>query len=161
MPNWCDNSLSVSHPDKEMMAKFAEGIHNGNLFETFIPMPENTEDWYGWHVEKWGTKWDVCEGEFNLEEDGLSGNGWFNTAWGPPIAAFEALKELGFSIDALYHECGMGFAGTWIDGEDDYIDNYYELFEQEDWHDQVDNDDLRDLLEAEYDSWLSNREEEE
>jgi hypothetical protein len=180
MPNWCDNSLTVSHPDKGMMAKFAEGINNGNLFDTFIPMPEeirNTTspseynealvekyghfDWYSWCVENWGTKWDSCDGEFNLEEDGFSGSGWFNTAWGPPIAAFEALKELGFSIDALYHECGMGFAGTWIDGEDDYIDSYYDLFEEEDWQDQIDNEDLRNLLEAEYESWLSNKEEEE
>ena len=44
MPNWCNNSLLVSHPDKEMMAKFAAGVKNGNLFDTFIPMPQEMRD---------------------------------------------------------------------------------------------------------------------
>ena len=161
MPNWCDNSVSVSHEDKEMMKKFADCVNNGDLFQTFIPMPENEPDWYGWHVKYWGTKWDVSEGNFDLELDGLSGNGWFNTAWGPPIAAFEALQELGFSIDALYHECGMGFAGTWVDGEEHCVDSYYDLFQEEDWRNQIGNDDLMSLLEAEYENWVESNKDEE
>ena len=161
MPNWCDNSVTVSHEDKEMMKKFSDGVQDGDLFQKFIPMPEGTPDWYHWSVKHWGTKWDVCEGNFELEEDGLSGSGWFNTAWGPPVAAFEALQELGFSIDALYHECGMGFAGTWIDGEENLIEDYYEIFQEEDWRDQVEGEDLLNLLEAEYESWLESNQEEE
>jgi len=161
MPNWCDNSISVSHPDKEMMERFAAAVANGDLFQTFIPMPEGELDWYSWHLEHWGTKWDISEGNFELEQNGLAGNGWFNTAWGPPIAAYEKLQELGFAIDALYHECGMCFAGTWVDGEEDVIDDYNNLFEEngEGWRDQVYNEDLADLLEAEYESWLSDKEE--
>lgn len=161
MPNWCDNSITVSHPDKEMMVKFASAVTDGILFGTFIPMPESETDWYGWNVDNWGTKWDVSDGNFDLEEDGLSGHGWFNTAWGPPIAAFEKLQELGFSIDALYHECGMGFAGTWEDGEEHYVDNYYDMFQEKDWRNQVGNEDLLNLLEAEYESWLESNKEEE
>ena len=160
MPNWCDNSVSVSHPDKEMMRKFANSVVDGNLFATFIPPPD--DEWnYSWCVENWGTKWDVAQGNFDLEEDGLSGNGWFNTAWSPPIVAYEKLQELGFTIDALYHECGMCFAGSWVDGDEDLVDNYHELFQEENWRDQVGNDDLLNLLEAEYDNWLENNSEEE
>lgn len=161
MPNWCDNSVTVSHEDKEMMQKFATSVKDGNMFQTFIPMPEDETDWYGWHVEHWGTKWDVGDSDFFLEEDGLSGNGWFNTAWGPPIAAFEALKELGFNIDALYFECGTGLAGTWVDGDENFVDNYHELFQEEDWRDQIGNEDLLNLLEAEYENWIDWNKEEE
>ena len=35
MPNWCTNSFTVSHEDPEMIAKFARGVNEGNLFETF------------------------------------------------------------------------------------------------------------------------------
>ena len=182
MPNWCNNSLLVSHPDKEMMAKFAAGVKNGNLFDTFIPMPQEMRDttspsieinealiekyghsdWYGWALANWGTKWDCSEGEFELEEDGVSGNGWFDTAWGPPIAAFEELHKLGFSIDAFYSEGGMQFCGTWIDGEEECIDSYGDLFEEEDFDPStIENVSIRDFLEAEYHSWLEYREEEQ
>jgi hypothetical protein len=160
MPNWCDNSVSVSHEDSEMMEKFAKAVEEGNLFETLVPLSSGEWD-YGTACEEWGTKWDISDGNFDLAEDKLSGNGWFNTAWSPPIAAFKKLHELGFSIDALFHECGMGFAGTWCDGEETYVDDYYELFENEDWRDEIDSSDLIDLLESQYETWLESREEEE
>jgi hypothetical protein len=168
MPNWCDNSLTVSHEDPAMMKKFSDGVNDGNLFATLIPTkyesaetPEEGLGWYAAHVDEWGTKWDVADGQFELEADGLSGHGWFMTAWSPPTAAFEKLKALGFSIDALYNECGMGFAGTWVDGEENYVDDYYELFQDENWRDQVEGEDLINLLEAEYESWFDNQEEKE
>jgi hypothetical protein len=154
MPNWCNNSVTVSHPDKEMMLKFSHGLLEGKLFQTFIPMPETEPNWYEWHVENWGTKWDISEGHFELEEDGLSGNGWFSTAWGPPIAAYEKLANLGFSIDAFYTECGMGFVGVWIDSTSVCVDDYYDLFEDKNWRKGIDQPDILDYLEAEYESWL-------
>ena len=183
MPNWCNNTLFVSHKDKEMMQKFHDGVRSGTLFDTFIPMPDELRettadhtvrpeliekyghsDWYGWCLENWGCKWDCNDGEFELDEDGLSGNGWFDTAWGPPIAAYGALQELGFIIEAGYNEPGMGFAGTWVDGSEDYVDNYYDLFEN--GYDPKDNDYLlndylTDFLESEYENWLQMKEEEE
>ena len=38
MPNWCTNSFTVSHQDPEMISKFARGVNEGNLFETFVPL---------------------------------------------------------------------------------------------------------------------------
>jgi hypothetical protein len=180
MPNWCNNSLTVSHPDKEMMAKFAAAVKEGNLFDTFIPMPaelrdttapsESNEklmekyghsDWYSWALDNWGTKWDNCDGEFELDEDGLSGNGWFDTAWGPPLEAYRKLQDLGFSIDAGYSESGMGFVGTWVDGEEEYIEDFYRLFENENWREEFDaNDYILDYLDSEYQYYLESKEEE-
>lgn len=181
MPNWCNNSLTVSHPDKEMMIKFAEGVRNGTLFDTFIPMPaelrdttspsETNEtliekyghsDWYSWALDNWGCKWDCTAGDFDLDEDGLSGNGWFDTAWGPPLSAYHNLQKLGFSIDAGYNEPGMGFVGTWNDGVEEYIDNYYDLFEVENWRENLDADYyILDHLDSEYENWLDYKSQEE
>jgi len=178
MPNWCDNGLTVSHPDKEMMRKFAEGVKNGNLFATFIPMPEElndttspsepnekliekygASDWYSWNINNWGTKWDVCEGAFDLEEDELSGSGWFSTAWSPPTRAYEKLQELGFSIDAGYLEPGISYVGTWVDGDEEYVENYQDLFVNEDWRNEFTGY-ILDQLECEYENWLEYQEEE-
>jgi hypothetical protein len=38
MPNWCHNSFKVSHEDPVMVAKFAQAVREGNLFETFVPL---------------------------------------------------------------------------------------------------------------------------
>jgi hypothetical protein len=46
----------------------------------------------------------------------------FDSAWAPPIAAYEKLVELGFEVRAYYYEGGMCFAGIWEDGYDDYYD---------------------------------------
>ena len=43
MPNWCNNSLSLSHPDKTMMDKAIEATKNGFL-QTLIPCPEELTD---------------------------------------------------------------------------------------------------------------------
>jgi hypothetical protein len=46
----------------------------------------------------------------------------FDSAWSPPIAAYEKLMDLGFSVKAGYYEPGMCYAGLWEDGDDDYYD---------------------------------------
>jgi hypothetical protein len=46
----------------------------------------------------------------------------FESAWSPPIGAYEKLTDLGFTIRAMYYEPGMAFAGIWEDGQDDYYE---------------------------------------
>ena len=150
MPNWCENTFSVSHKDPEMMKKFADGVNNGNLFETLIPL--STPEWdYGIAIETWGTKWDVCDGQADVDVDGLSATGWFNTAWGPGIEAYRKLTELGFVLDVLYFEPGMAFIGRYTSEDDDECYEYD--FENEDWRDEIDDDEIIDRLESEYDAW--------
>jgi hypothetical protein len=47
---------------------------------------------------------------------------YFDSAWSPPIAAYEKLTEMGFTVGAMYYEGGMAYAGVWEDGVDDYYD---------------------------------------
>jgi hypothetical protein len=46
----------------------------------------------------------------------------FDSAWSPPIGAYEKLIDLGFTIKAYYYEPGMCFAGIY----EDSIDSFYE-----------------------------------
>ena len=100
MPNWCDNSFSVSHSDPEMVRKFVEGVNSGSLFESLVPLSSGEWD-YNTALDEWGTKWDVSEGHAEIDSDGLSATGWFMTAWGPGTEAYRRLVELGFDLDVL------------------------------------------------------------
>ena len=147
MPNWCDNTISISGPAEKLspiFTKLKEDDSSG-LCSILHPMPENTftgnlgEDerkkcaeentpnWYDWCVSNWGTKWDTCDGDWNYEDAGdgqaiLSGN--FQTAWGPPVGVYTHCQEAhpDLHIEAMYYEGGCAFAGMWnsIDGEDHY-----------------------------------------
>ena len=81
------------------------------------------KNWYDFCVGSWSTKWDVgAEGyEVEIENGGLTLS--FDSAWSPPINAYEKMVDLGFSIRASYYEPGMCFAGIWEDG----VDDFYEL----------------------------------
>jgi len=123
MPNWCMNSLTVSHTDKDMVQKFADAYNTGNVCQQFIPMPEG-EDWYSWNVSNWGTKWDFGKGELDdpvTIKDGKV-NISFETAWSPPIQFYDYLVDLGYNVDATYFEPGMGFCGVYFNGDDEYVD---------------------------------------
>jgi hypothetical protein len=79
-------------------------------------------NWYDYCVNEWGTKWDIEPYEpVSLGEDGRLTMS-FDSAWSPPIGAYEKLVDLGFSIRAYYNECGMAFAGVWEDGFDDFYE---------------------------------------
>lgn len=80
------------------------------------------KDWYDFCANEWGTKWDVgADGDPAQDIPGGLMLG-FDSAWSPPIAAYEKLTDLGFRIRAMYYEPGMAFAGVWEEGSDDYWD---------------------------------------
>ncbi len=85
------------------------------------------KDWYDWNVANWGTKWDVGGNDgvvdrINDNELGAS----FDSAWAPPVAAYERLCALGFEIKAYYNEPGMAFCGAVTGNEDSFDDEYYD-----------------------------------
>jgi hypothetical protein len=49
----------------------------------------------------------------------------FDSAWSPPIAMYEFLYSEDWSVSAMYHEPGMGFAGRFEDGYDEYFEFDY------------------------------------
>jgi hypothetical protein len=130
MPNWCDNSITISGPTEtikklwETATSMQGSDERRGLLEAMVPIGE----WeYGSAVENWGTKWDIDhEGlEFTDNGDGTGDiSGWFNSAWSPPVSAYDNFLENNedCGIYASYYEPGMDFAGFYTNGEDEYIE---------------------------------------
>lgn len=141
MPNWCNNVVELAHEDPAMLARAKDALNRGEFLQEFIPVPQELKDatadfqvneafvakygystWYDYCVNEWGTKWDVGGDGMTAEiEDGRISTS-FDSAWSPPIAAYEKLLDLGFQVRAYYYEGGMCFAGVWEDGDDDFYD---------------------------------------
>jgi hypothetical protein len=110
------------------------------LLNWMVPMPQSeSENWYDWCINNWGTKWDVNDVfvSDDTEEDSITIG--FDTAWAPPSDAFQTWAERDGRVTyrLSYIETGMAFVG-WdsYDGEyfdDDYVehgqdpDRYWEM----------------------------------
>jgi hypothetical protein len=126
-----------------MIKRAAEALERGEFLAEFIPVPEqlqivagsvgdpdeqrkleaqtkrNVEElgygnWYDYCVGEWGTKWDVgSDSSTDVHPDGKMLHTYFDSAWAPPVRAYEKLTELGFTVGAMYYEPGMAYCGTW------------------------------------------------
>jgi hypothetical protein len=135
-----------------MIQRAYDALERGEFLNEFIPVPKQLQivagcvgdpdeqkkleedtarnleelgygNWYDFCVGEWGTKWDCGEqGNSDIHPEGRMLHTFFESAWGPPVNAYEKLVEMGFGVEAMYHEGGMCFAGTWSNGNDDYID---------------------------------------
>ena len=135
-------------------------IHNGDvvsfirnrMLNLFYPMPtelnntissygtERNEDliakygvdnWYDWHCNYWGTKWDVDAEEDDCEDEERISMG-FDSAWSPPS---EWLKKVAQDYPSLkflleYEEGGCAFKGTLeiCKDEDVFEDNCWDWY---------------------------------
>ena len=143
MPNWCANTLTLEHEDSEMIKRAENAFAEGKFFKEFVPPPQKEWD-YNWCVENWGTKWDVgsSDGINVVQEHSIVL--YFDSAWSPPIAAYRAMEELGFTVSAMYYEPGLCFAGIYQDGDDEYYE-YTDMTSEE----------VADMLPAELDETFS------
>jgi hypothetical protein len=117
MPNWCNNHFTISHSDPMMLEKMVQASIAEKLGETFVPIPDSVRDnSRDFCVDNWGTKWDFGCKEISTFGDDIY-SGYFDTAWAPPVEWYIAMSEIGFRIEAHWHEGGYGFAGSFIDGE--------------------------------------------
>ena len=151
MPNWCNNSVEIYHDDPKMIERVRTAFNGEGLLQEFIPVPKELTDtvsgsmgedqreaheaqqaanvkkygyanWYDFCVNEWGTKWEIgADGNPAQDIPGGLMLG-FDSAWSPPIAAYEKLQAMGFRITAMYYESGMAFAGVWDNGDDDYYE---------------------------------------
>jgi hypothetical protein len=151
MPNWCNNNLVLTHEDPAMIQRAFDALERGEFLQEFVPVPEqlkivagcvgdpveqakleadtarNVEElgygnWYDFCVGEWGTKWDCGEqGASDIHPDGKMLHTFFDTAWSPPINAYERLVEMGFGVEAMYYEGGMGYAGVFSNGADEEL----------------------------------------
>ena len=146
MPNWCSNSLII-RGNVETLSELKPVLEAGEgLLEAIKPIGE----WeYGNAVEAWGTKWDIStEGlQFTDHGDGTAEiEGYFDSAWSPPVEAFQQLAEDWDScyIELKYFEPGMCFVGVFdSEGGDAYYEGVDELLDTTAEEDSV----LHELLE--------------
>jgi hypothetical protein len=151
MPNWCNNNLTLEHDDPKMIQRAYDALERGEFLQEFIPVPESLKivagsvgdpveqakleadtarnrevygygNWYDFCVGEWGTKWDVGDqGNSDIRPDGLMLHTTFDSAWSPPVNAYQKLEELGFRVNAMYYEPGMCYAGAYGSGNDEEI----------------------------------------
>lgn len=126
MPNWCNNHMTITHADPEMMSKAIAAWGSGEFLTAFLPPPTDLEgmDLYNWKVSNWGTKWDIgrttdLDNYAHIDKNGNM-TVIFDSAWSPPVNAYESLHLMGFEIQAYWLEYGMCFAGEFSEGF--YID---------------------------------------
>ena len=152
MPNWCGNTLTITHEDPAMIVRAKAAFAEGKFLQEFIPVPQELTDtvsgfhgdsdeqakldaqtkanienygygnWYDYCVAEWGTKWDVGDGQGIQTWDEHELVVYFDSAWSPPTIAYEKLMDQGFTVYATYYEPGCAFAGIWDNGDDDYYD---------------------------------------
>ena len=124
MPNWCSNTLTLSHEDPKQIARAADAFRRGEFLQELVPNPKG--EWeYDWSCSNWGTKWDVGGSDYGdpeISNDGHTMTVNFDSAWAPPTGAYASMVEQGFDVDAMYYESGMCFAGIYSNGDDDYYE---------------------------------------
>lgn len=122
MPNWCQNTLVLKHSDPAMIKRVETAFAEGKLFEEFIPNEGDPDNWYTHNISEWGTKWDVGRPDGINQVTEYTIVLYFDSAWSPPTNGYERLMEMGFEVEATYHESGMAFCGMWDNGRDDYYE---------------------------------------
>jgi hypothetical protein len=122
MPNWCYNTATLHHDSKEVIDGLEQELlkEQAEPFNYLRPNPAGAWD-YAWSCENWGCKWDVTMMDWERQDDNTIVM-HFDSAWSPPTAMYEYLETEGWSVRALYHEPGMGFAGRFEDGFDESYD---------------------------------------
>lgn len=167
MPNWCQNVVEISHPDRSKMDALVDAINEGKFCNFAIPVPESLHITAGRegsdddpkqielerrsaeNIEKHGyANWyDFCVNRWGTKWDveppdtvdkGDSISFSFDSAWAPPLGVYEELVDQGFDVKAYYWECGMCFCGVWNNGDDDYFD--YTNMSSKEVRDQIDEE---------------------
>ena len=172
MPNWCNNNIEITGPIDKIKALWdATQAEDGGLLNAMVPMPVELKDtvkgsngdavnWYDWSVTNWGTKWDVgLEGiEYTDNGDGTATiSGYFDSAWSPPIEAYNRFLEANedCSLTGSYYEMGCDFAGFYDNGDDEHLENLRDEYdlpedEQSDLFKRLDEE---YALSEQYDEW--------
>lgn len=161
MPNWCDNSVTIYNNDKSKIDAIEATLKSDEpkLFHTILPMPDSeAENWYNWNCGNWGSKWDASIVDWGRNDDNEI---WvsFESAWSPPIALYDYMHMNDYDVRAIYNEPGMGFAGLYEGGNDDYYE--YNITDRE----SIDAlpPELIDYADLEYqhEQWLEEQQESE
>ena len=143
MPNHCHNRVTFYSANTEDVAKLKKIFEDENTFTQIIPEPDwaNTPNkdgelpvqptgdnpyhvptfkstdrqddrWYDWRNQNWDTKWDAYD-VVVTDDDPESVEIEFNTAWSPPEAICNQIREdyPDVSVSWFYDEPGCEIAG--------------------------------------------------
>jgi len=174
MPNWCNNSVTITHTDTAKMQALVAAVKEGKFCNHVIPVPEDLQIVAGRvgddtnpdqielerrsaeNLKKYGAAnwYDFCVNHWGtkwdvrpyetVELEDGTVSFGFDSAWSPPIGVYTMLVEQGFTVKAFYYEPGMCFAGVWEDG----IDEFYEL-------DGMSSDEVANTIDRELDEVMS------
>jgi hypothetical protein len=152
MPNWCNNTVTISHEDPAKIQALADAINEGKFCNHVIPTPEDLNIVAGRvgddtnpeqielerrekeNLEKYGFKtwydfqtnmWGTKWDVDPYEKVEVVGNTiefGFDSAWAPPMGVFEELTSQGFLVVAYYYEPGMAYVGKYNDGDDECLE---------------------------------------
>ncbi len=120
MPNWVSNVITVYHVDPSLL----DGLHqiankdDTRLFHYIRPCPDLVDGFHKrhWCISCWGTQADAWDVYASMEgNDCIEVN--FRTAHDPPLALYEYMKDMGFTVMARYWENRNARFGTWDHGE--------------------------------------------
>lgn len=112
MPNWVNNTIQVegSKDDVEsfitkLTAETEDTLEGRVSFRNFVES-SNGNDWLESNVRNWGTKWDACDDEYEIQ--GGAATIHFQTAWDIPtpiwVAMVSQFSKLDFYFDSLEEE---------------------------------------------------------
>lgn len=148
MPNWCNNSVTITHEDPAKMSALVEAMNDNKFCNFARPVPADLSDtisgsfgdsekqaaleaqtarniethgygnWYDFCVNRWGTKWEV-DTKDSVDFDGQTVTASFDSAWSPPTGVYQALVDDGYDVVAYYYEPGMGYLGKFDNGFDE------------------------------------------
>ncbi len=125
MPNWCQNKVVFTFPDRDAYNKFSTALTDGCLFSTFVPLElENGEledkMEFSRTIELWGTKWEPSEIKIEdvpvtMDNNDPEIEAVFETVWAPPLGFFERLNlNYGIFVSAMFYEPGEQIFGKCI-----------------------------------------------
>ena len=124
MPNWCNNTVLLTHSDPSKIQALKDALSKDVFFDHILPLGE----WeYDKAIRTWSTKWEahgISWMQFdNKNQIEIS----FETAWCPPEEVYNAMIEDGWNVTAYFFEPGMGFVGMYGTDSDGLYEDYYEM----------------------------------
>lgn len=150
MPNWNNNNILIDGPEEKIVALWTSAQPVEGKSESLLSAMVPIGEWdYNNAIEAWGTKWDISLEGLNLTIDGTGRaqiTGWADSAWSPPICAFETYAENNPDVymSLEYFEPGADFIGMWnTEGADESWEDVGSLLDTTEEDDPV----LYELLE--------------
>lgn len=142
MPNWCENTITISGSAKEIK-QISDVISNpsNNKVGLFMSLVGHAKDltieeyenggWYDSNIMYWGTKWDIpiCDCSIDYSEGEIVV--YNSTAWSPPsLFCILLAKKYNVSIRLFFSESGCNFCGEiLIDSEGKSYEDIYGYWE--------------------------------